>query len=140
MPMKRIVVVVLLAILTIAMAASPCWACSCVPSTKKEKAAAANVTFTGKVKKIMQPDEAPELKVRFRVGRVYKGHPKRITRVFTATSGAMCGVHFEKGKRYTVFAKWNDSKKWTNSCSGTKRGPINPDDYGLPKGYAPKDG
>lgn len=136
--MKRILIALVLIVAMSAMASPPCWACSCVPSTKEEKAKAADVIFTGKVKKIEAKGET-EIKVRFRVNKVYKGRTPRFTNVFTPDSGAACGMHFKEDTKYTVFAYWSDGKKYTSNCSGTKQGSINPDNYGLSEGYAPGD-
>lgn len=137
--MKRILVAVMLTIALTAMAAPPCWACSCVPMTKREQAKNADVIFTGKAKKVAPAAQEGVLRVRFRVQKVYKGNPKAITYVFTSSSGAACGVHFKEGTRYTVFADRTDSRKWVYSCSGTKRGDINPLNYGLGPSYPPRD-
>jgi hypothetical protein len=144
--MKRILVAMVMALVGTAVAAPPCWACSCAPSTPKQKAESADVVFTGKVLKITGGDTSngsygdDNVKVRFRVGKVYKGNPRRHTKVFTNESGAACGYHFKKGEKYTVFAdRHNNGTKHTNLCSGTKKGSIDPDTYGLPEGHPPRD-
>ena len=139
--MKRIFLALVLIGAITAMAAPPCWACSCAPLTKKEKAKAADVIFYGEVTAIAGTQEPGEVvKVTFDVIRVYKGYPKATTSVFAATDDAMCGVSFEVGEKYTVFSyKDKDGKKWTTSCSGTKQGRIKPSLYGLPKGHPPQD-
>lgn len=143
--MKRVLVAVVMALAGTAVAAPPCWACSCASSTPKEQAEAADVIFTGRVLKVRGGDADDgilgddNVKVRFRVKKVYKRHPRRITKVFTNESGAACGFTFKKGKKYTVFADKSDGKKTTNLCSGTKRGGIDHDRYGLPKAYPPQD-
>ena len=137
--MKRILGLVAAIVVLTAMAAPYCWACECIASTKKEQAKAADVIFTGTVREVEVIDDGAVYRVRFRVWKVYKGHPRRITRVFTSTSGSLCGDSFEEGVRYTVFSDWTGNKKWTNHCAGNKQGGINPDNYGLPDAYAPKD-
>ena len=141
--MKRLLLVLVMVMVGTAVAAPPCWACSCAPSTKKQDAKTADVIFTGRVQKITGIDYDngslgdDNAKVRFRVGKVYKGHPQRITRVYTNESEAACGYAFKEGKRYTVFANWHNDKKKTSLCSGTKQGRINPDNYSLGNGYPP---
>jgi hypothetical protein len=134
--MKRILVAFLMVVVMSAMAAPACWACSCPATTKKQKAKHADVIFTGKVKSITPVQS--DFKVRFRVFKVYKGHPKEFTYVFTPNSGSISGVDFEKDTKYTVFAHWSDGKKYTSSCSGTKQGSIDPDNYGLGEAYPPQ--
>jgi hypothetical protein len=144
--MKRVLVICLLAISGVAMTASPCWACSCMDQTKEEKAEGASHVFYGKVVHIGGGDlddgtyGDDYLRVRVWVKTVYKGkNIDRVTTVRTNESGAACGYEtFEKGKRYTVFADKDDGKLFTNLCSGTKRGNINPDNYGLPEGSEPE--
>ena len=144
--MKRIVLAMVMALVGTAMAAPPCWACSCAPSSAKHKAESADVIFTGKVLKITGGDTSngsfgdDNVKAHFRVGKVYKGHPNRYTKVLTNESGAACGYHFKKGEKYTVFAdRQKDGDKYTSICHGTKKGGIDPDKYGLGEGYPPKD-
>ena len=141
----RMLVVVALSLSGVAATASPCWACSCAAETKKGYAKRADVVFTGRVRAIAggDSDDGTEgddnLRVRFRVRKVYKGKATRITTVRTNESSAACGYGFEEGKRYTVFAQRAEKKLSTNLCSGTKRGGIDPDEYGLPEGHRPKD-
>ena len=143
--MKRSLAVAFLALFTVGAAASPCAACSCVEATPEEYAEDADVVFTGVVKEIIGGDADDgvegddELRVRFRVKRVYKGQVRRFTRVRTNESGSLCGYPFDEGKKYTVFATRADGKLWAGSCEGTKKGEIDPAKYGLGEGYPPKD-
>lgn len=143
--MKRLVAVMMLAVSGVALSASPCWACSCAPQTKKEQAKNADVVIFAKVRDIIAPapddtDGDDNLRVKVRVRIVYKG--KKITRfetVRTNESGAACGYEtFVEGRRYTIFADKTDGKLFTHLCSGTKQGDINPDNYGLPDGHPPE--
>lgn len=139
--MKRILISLVMVIAMTAIA-TPCWACSCLPNdTKRDKAKRADVVFTGTVTSIADPnpaDATAAFKVQFEVAKVYKGNPREITHVYTAKEGSMCGVTFEVGERYTVFATWSGSQKWVGMCSGTKAGRIDPDFWGLPEGYPPR--
>jgi hypothetical protein len=113
--------------------------------TPKGYAKSADVIFTGRVRDISGGDSDDgtlgddNFKVRFRVKKVYKSKVKRATTVRTNESEAACGYGFVEGKRYTVFAQKAKGKLSTNLCSGTKRGGIDPDKYGLPEGYPPED-
>jgi hypothetical protein len=119
------------------MTAPPCWGCVCPYRTKKEQAKGADVIFTGKVVDIEEIGGDGKVRTRFRLGKVYKGQAKRFTNVFT-DNHTTCGFGFKKDKKYTVFAWVDDGKKSTSTCSGTKQSSINPDNYGLPEGYAPR--
>jgi tissue inhibitor of metalloproteinase len=138
----RTLAVVALALSGIAATDSPCWACSCAADTPKGYAKRADVVFTGRVRAVANGDDDgvsgdDNLRVRFRVKTVYKGKARRRTTVRTSESEAACGFTFDEGKRYTVFAQKANHKLSTNLCSGTKRGGINPDRYGLPEGHPP---
>ena len=145
--MKRVWVVCLLAISGLAMTASPCWACSCAGGvSKEEQADAADAVFYGKVVHLDYPEQddgvsgGGNVKVRIWVKTVYKGKDvARVTTVRTSVQGSACGYGFEKGERYTVFADKNNGRYSTHSCSGTKSGNINPENYGLPEGSEPED-
>ena len=143
---KRLVAVMMIALSGVALSASPCWACSCMQQTKEEQADNADVVIFAKVREIIAfPDDGTygddNIRVKVRVRTVYKG--KNITRfkaVRTNESGAACGYEsFEVGERYTIFADRTDGKLFTNLCSGTKKGDINPENYGLPPGQPPEE-
>jgi hypothetical protein len=140
----RVLVVIVLGLSGVAATASPCWACSCAADTPKGYARKADVVFTGIVKSVSSADDDgtlgdDDVKVRFRVKTVYKSKAARATTIRTNESEAACGFTFVEGKRYTVFAQKAKRRLSTNLCSGTKRGRINPDRYGLPEGYPPED-
>ena len=115
--------------------------------TKEEYADNADAVFFGKVLHIGGGDSDngtigdDNFRVKMRIRTVYKGkNVTRLTTVRTNESGAACGYEsFEEGSRFTVFADKRNGKFFTHLCSGTKRGNINPDNYGLPEGYEPED-
>lgn len=135
-----------IATLTVPVVASPCWACSCVatagtsPQEEREgEADRADLVFTGIVTGESIKDPAPDDNAsgdekifnRFKVKKTYKGHPGRWVTISTGTSGSSCRYNFEEGERYTVFAYEHRDRWATDTCSGTKRGNINPERYGL---------
>jgi hypothetical protein len=134
-----------LAVAAVDVTAQPCLACSCIASTPREYAKRADVAFTGRVTRIavargddgLLGDEW--VRVRFRVGRKYKGRIRPRVLLHTGTTGNTCRFIFRKGKRYTVFATRHHHRDrlTTNICSGTKRGRINPDRYGFDRHRAP---
>lgn len=140
--MRRAFAILLSAGLLLGFIAEPCWACSCAPSTKKQQAKNADFVFTGVVTSIkpQSPDDdfTPWV-VTFEVETVYKGYIRSTAKVRTQNNGASCGYTFEEGRRYTVFGHKSDGKKWTDICSGTKRGRIDHERYGLPEGHPPEE-
>jgi hypothetical protein len=138
--MRRVVIAFLMVVVMSAMAAPPCLACLCaLPSDESEHAKRADVVFTGRLKKVEELSGDKGHKMRFLVGKVYKGQAKRFTNVFS--SEGPCGETYLKreGSKYTVFADLDAGKKYTNGgCDGTKKGSINPDNYDLGEPYAPR--
>ena len=135
--MKRLIVAALVALGTAPLGAQPCWACTCVAyeSPRQERhshARRADVIFTGKTTSVEQSRDGQTLIAYFRVGKAHKGtHRERLV-IKTQSEGSICGFHFKDDTRYTVFGKGEGPKVYsTNSCSGTKRGRIDPDRYGL---------
>ena len=133
--MKRILLAVCLAASMVPLSASPASACSCAFTTPEEYGENARVVFTGRVRSIERNDS--ELRVRFLVKTVYKGQVDRRVTVVTASDSAACGCSFRDGVRYTVFGTRRSEPVPTNLCSGTKKGGINPEEYGLPPGHPP---
>ncbi|MGH2710175.1 MAG: hypothetical protein ACRDH9_03095 [Actinomycetota bacterium] len=131
----RILVPLLLAAFIIPTAATPSWACSCAPLSKEELADSARVVFTGRVLEIDK--NLYEHFVRFRVTKIYKGSVDRRAEVVTASNSAACGCFFKEGQRYTVFASNKREPLRTNLCSGTGKGAIDHEEWGLPPGHSP---
>lgn len=137
--MRRLLIAMILATTSVPLMASPCLACSCVPPPRnqverEEWAKKARAVFTGKVWNVKGEYNTSysTVRVRFFVEDAFKGTHKHQVTVRTPDNGAMCGYHFEEGKRYTVFAYDKGPKGFkTSLCSGNRRGPINPDDWGL---------
>ena len=141
---RRTLIVIFLAVMTVPVVASPCWACTCAASgneaaDRRAQAENADLIFTGIAKKIRVDDPAPDdaysgdekIYVRFRVHKTYKGYPREWRWIYTGVYGDTCRYEFEVGDRYTVFAYKHKGEFNTNICTGTKRGRINPDNYGL---------
>lgn len=139
--MKRLAVALIIATGSVPLAAEPCFACSCAPREegqsrqeyREEQAKNADVIFTGRVRRIEgSEDPGGSIEAYFRVGKAYKGtHRKRLI-IETNSSGAACGYSFKDGKRYTVFGFGEGPKRYsTGICTGTQRGRIDPEKYGL---------
>lgn len=135
---KRLLVAMILATTSVPLMAEPCLACSCLGRSsdqskqgyREDQARRADAVFTGKVWRIEGSWGAP-IKTHFFVEDAYKG--TRRHRVTVTTDGASsCNYGFVEGKRYTVFGSGKGHKKFfTGWCTGTRRGPIDPDSYGL---------
>jgi hypothetical protein len=128
----RLAASLLAAIFLIPLFATPSWACSCAALPKEELADQAKVVFTGRAVSIERSETTH--RVRFRVGKVYKGNVGRHVDVVTASDSAACGCFFKEGSRYTVFGDRRREPVGTDLCSGTNPGRIDPDSWGLPPG------
>ena len=73
--------------------------------------------FAGTVAKIEGEAEAP--RVTFDVARVYKG-PRRKTLTLASSGASACGVGFEAGREYLVFADGAVEALATDRCAGTR--------------------
>jgi hypothetical protein len=129
--MRRALLTLAAVVMAVSATAGPACACSCADLTAEEKADSADVVFTGRVRDIRRL--AGHKRVQFRARVLYKGKVRRDVTISTELYGASCGFGFREGKRYTVFA-YRDRGLATNICTGTRRGPIDPDRYGLPPG------
>lgn len=100
------------------------WACSCLPpgSPAQERDRAAAV-FVGRVEQIDAPANpgGEPVQVTFTTLGVWKGDVGASTVVQTAFDSAACGVAFEQGQEYLVYALQNDSGALeTSLCSRTQ--------------------
>lgn len=95
-------------------------ACSCMrppaPLTALEQATA---VFAGKVTSINQT-EAYNLQITFQVSQTWKGEAEKTLVVDTPLNSAMCGIYFEIGEKYLVYAYGDENQLSTNLCSRTK--------------------
>ncbi len=135
--MRRLLLCLSIVSATITAPVGPASACSCILLTPKEKAKRADVVFTGRVLRIGEPSDGLVV-ARFGVRVLFKGMVTRRVNVTTASDEAACGCRFRVGRRYTVFAYHPDGGGLaTDLCSGTRRGRIDHDRYGLPRGTPP---
>ena len=99
-------------------------ACSCIPQ-QPDKAAIkdAQAVFSGTLDEI-EPGVEIGFDVvtwTFAVDTVYKGEVERSQDVTTQTQSAACGLVFEEGKRYVLFAYTEKSDRLgTNVCTNTR--------------------
>lgn len=131
---------------TLAFAAGPVFACSCVqlPTRLKTEldvakwyASGSDAIFEGTVDRVdfkWAPEETPVgdllstdmdqmpvlLKVSFNVSRTYKGKIERSATITTGVGHGDCGFDFEVGKRYLVYAYRDSSGQLsTGICTAT---------------------
>jgi hypothetical protein len=107
-------------------AAPPCFACSCVESTDQEHYERADVVFTGKATDRHDPSSgspqgsADPIHWTFDVDAVQKGRTDDPVVVETSRDEASCGVAFDVGRRYQVYATNTGEYLHTDLCSGTR--------------------
>ncbi len=105
-------------------------ACSCLPPGSPQESMESSVAvFAGRVSSVMP---APEYgnNVTFNVTQSWKGPTGADISVFTASDSAACGVNFETGKDYIVYASANedDGTLRASLCSRTHKLMVNDED------------
>jgi hypothetical protein len=136
--MRRVLAITLVASFFLVLSALPCWACSCAAQPPKAQANSADVIFTGRVIEAEDPFQfsGPRVQANLAVEVLYKGEVGSEALVETFPGGsAACGLEFVEGKRFTVFAFWNERGRLeTNICSASTAGTIDPARFGLSRG------
>jgi hypothetical protein len=127
--MRKILILLLLAAAMVPATAGTSWACSCVPSNMQTLVDRAEVVFSGTATDVS--GDRRDSSATFEVADGFKGGISGEVVVHTPASAAACGVVFEPGRSYTVFADRNGSAIETNSCAGTEAGAIDLSGYGL---------
>lgn len=100
-------------------------ACSCIPpAPPQESLKQAVAVFTGKVVSIKNPQGIFEssldpIKVTFEIREIWKGVEGKTLSLTTAQSSASCGVSFEQGKDYIVYAHEGKEGLEASLCSRT---------------------
>ena len=101
-------------------------ACECLPITPDQAAAEADAVFVGtalRLVSIKDPDSPEPLTYEFSVDSVVKGTlvagPR--FRIQTNNGSDACGVSFEIGRRYVVYAVDSDGIAFVTECGGTHR-------------------
>jgi hypothetical protein len=99
-------------------------ACSCSAGTPEAHFAAATAVFEGRVVSIARtgdPEVGPgRLEVSLEVVQTWKAANTERLVVTTSTDGAACGVSFEQGRSYLVYASaGSDGRLVAGLCGGT---------------------
>ena len=101
-------------------------ACSCAPVTPKEAFDASACVFDGVVIGSTEIGEFREGKMRlgstvqytFEVSKIWKGEVADTLRILTSKYPESCGVRFNVGDRYIVYAYRPNISLFTSLCSG----------------------
>lgn len=100
-------------------------ACTCVPPPPPAEAlAASDAVFLGEVIKTRRDGSGVNegnLFATFRVRQILKGDLQEEVVIETGPNSAACGVPFQKGKEYLVYASMRDGQLRTHLCTRTAR-------------------
>lgn len=100
-------------------------ACSCIePPPPREALAASDMVFYGQVIKTRRDANdinEGSLFATFRVRQIWKGELEPEIVIETAPNSAMCGVGFEKGDQYLVYASMQEGRLHTHLCTRTRQ-------------------
>jgi len=118
----------LAAVVALVVAAPPALACSCMePSPPVESAEQADAVFTGRavsVERIVKETDYGKIgqrKVVFALDAVWKGVEEGDeVVVYTGTGGGDCGIPFDEGESYMVYAYGEPDDLSTGICSRTR--------------------
>jgi len=130
--MKRNTIVGIVGVSLLLLAVNTAMACSCLmPDRNKsvkqlvtEAKASSVAVFVGKVVDIRYSDEKMgdqplRMIAKFEVSGQWKGSVPQIVEVVTANICCICGVSFQKGETYIVYANGTAQELAANSCSRT---------------------
>lgn len=136
---------VLVGLLTgVAVAANPgyTFACSCAePLSVQKSSEGAHAVFTGKVVDVQDVKSSQgylSRAVHFEADTVYKGKVETQIIVRTGQGGGDCGISFQTGSSYLVYAYGDDEDLETGICTRTKHADQATEDFAeLGPGTAP---
>jgi MYXO-CTERM domain-containing protein len=140
--MRNLAIFVTAAFLTLSQAGDAL-ACKCAPpppvATALEESTA---VFAGKVTSVSrQEDPTAAVVVKIKVSQAWKGASGDTIEVRTRSSSAACGIGFEEGAEWLVYASTNEGALSAISCSRTKPlGEAAEDLAALGKGNTPAGG
>lgn len=97
-------------------------ACSCVqPPPPKKALADSSAVFEGKIVEMVQDKEKHRLTVTFAVSRRWKGAETAQVEVTTVDVGSLCGLPFNKGEEWLVYADGEAGALSTGLCTRTRK-------------------
>jgi Tissue inhibitor of metalloproteinase len=97
------------------------FACKCRQQTIEENMASADHVFSGKVMKIKTSKSSQQITVFVRVAKQFKGKIRfKTIEITTSSEPSACGVNFQKGREYVIYANNSDKNRLnTSSCTRT---------------------
>jgi hypothetical protein len=127
--MKKIIHSIIFVIaLVFVLGPAAAYACSCLAQPEKTEIPRDwlknfnGAVFEGRVAKIERAAKSQYLlKVTFTVERYWKGVKTKQAFVYTASQSAMCGVPFERGRKYLVFAEASEGRFQASLCPWTEK-------------------
>ena len=117
--MIRIPLVVVAVMAAVVLPASACWACSCMPAEPEQYWEWADAVFDGAPTGRSEPDANGMITWTFEVVDVWKGDVGATQQLQSHQHGATCGLSFELGVTYRVYATGSSDAMETNLCSGS---------------------
>ena len=121
-------IILLALVASVLVADPPCvFACSCVPpGAPREELTRSAAVFAGKVVRLDVPggaviSSADPVKVTFQVAQVWKGPVAPTLVITTPRDSASCGVGFEQGGEYLVYASGDPNALTAILCSRTQQ-------------------
>ncbi len=98
-------------------------ACSCVtPGTPVEEMKKREVVFAGEVKRISKAEDWQYVTT-FEITKAFKGVANGVTsiKIYADPAGPSCGIEFDVGEKYIVYASTYEGKLQTNRCTRTRK-------------------
>jgi hypothetical protein len=111
-------------VLAVLVRSTPADACQCIaPGTDEEETRRADVAFVGTVTSIVEKAGQPNVTAQVAVETALKGAQINTTlAIEMPAASALCGFHFERGKRYKVFAyKTATGTLTTRVCTASRQ-------------------
>lgn len=100
--------------------AFPVFACTCISETTCELSKSAEVVFTGTATEVRQMENGI-LSTRFGVEETFKGLIEKNEIEIQSHPGVSCGISFEIGEKWIIFAGRFEGAFVTSLCSGNKQ-------------------
>jgi hypothetical protein len=122
---RRALIVLVMAAAFVPVGVHPAWACKCIaPPSDAQAARNSAAVFTGVAEASTDDPGTGPTKWSFQVDEVYKGDVGDHEQVSASNQSASCGLQFDLGQRYAVFALAGNSEGLhTNSCTNTRPWP-----------------
>jgi antitoxin component YwqK of YwqJK toxin-antitoxin module len=104
-----------------------CQACSCIPPSplSVKDFNETSVVFIGQVKQVKtlsNPDSYNQVEVLFEITQNFKGLSKvKEVKIYTASSSAACGITFQRGESWVLYANNFHGVLSTNLCTRSRR-------------------